>query len=257
MLGARGEGGFTYARKLDIARSACSEAREAVLKAVEKSNSDRRPKTPPEVEVVLSPEEALAKAEQEKKERQERREKSYYWRFRKKLHDAWKARDEKDEAELELELMRIGVETRGDRPKDWSLISQKVVETLRVSADHETKIEGLHGVGGEIRVERGQCLCGLRSVDGVVHLFVVGFEGCCRCGLGAENGAASSRSEAATTSSQIAAPKGLLKLAANAPLLTVDSLRTMQLFWMSCIFCCAVPIYLMPAIRQAREQTLG
>ena len=48
-----------------------------------------------------------------------------------------------------------------------------------------------------------------------------------------------------------------MKLAANAPLLTVDSLRTMQLFWMSCIFCCAVPLYLMPAIRQAREQTLG
>ena len=47
--------------------------------------------------------------------------------------------DEKDEAELELELMRIGVETRGDRPKDWSLISAKVVETLRVSADHERR----------------------------------------------------------------------------------------------------------------------
>ena len=31
----------------------------------------------------------------------------------------------------------------------------------------------------------------------------------------------------------------------------------MQLFWISCIFCCAVPLYLMPAIRQAREQTLG
>ena len=39
---------------------------------------------------MLSPEEALAKAEQEKKERQEKRERSYYWRLRKKLHDAWK-----------------------------------------------------------------------------------------------------------------------------------------------------------------------
>ena len=75
----------TYARKLEIAKTACAEARDAVLKAVEKSNSDRRPKTPQEVEEVLSPEEALAKAEQEKKERQERREKSYYWRLRKKL----------------------------------------------------------------------------------------------------------------------------------------------------------------------------
>ena len=46
------------------------EAREAVLKAVEKSNSvTGRPKTPPEGVVVLSPEEALAKAEREKKER--------------------------------------------------------------------------------------------------------------------------------------------------------------------------------------------
>ena len=53
------------------------------------------------------------------------------------------------------------------------------------------------------------------------------------------------------------APKGLLKLAANAPLLTVETINTMQLFWFSCIFCCAVPLYLMPAIRQAREQTLG
>ena len=84
-------------------------------------------------------EEALAKAEREKQERQERRERSYYWRLRKKLHDAWRARDEKDEAELELELMRIGVETGGDRPKDWSLISAKGVETLRVSADHERR----------------------------------------------------------------------------------------------------------------------
>ena len=69
MLGARGEGGETYARKLDIARSSVfGGAREAVLKAVEKSNSDRRPKTPPEEVVeVLSPEEALAKAERRRR----------------------------------------------------------------------------------------------------------------------------------------------------------------------------------------------
>mmetsp|Transcript_25443 Transcript_25443/g.71474 ORF Transcript_25443/g.71474 Transcript_25443/m.71474 type:complete len:1715 (-) Transcript_25443:36-5180(-) len=249
--------GSTYARKLDIARSACSEAREAVLKAVEKSNSDRRPKTPPEEVVVLSPEEALAKAEQEKKERQEKREKSYYWRLRKKLHDAWKARDEKDEAELELELMRIGVETRGDRPKDWSLISEKVVETLRVSADHERRRSN------EFTESAVRFVWSVDNAFAVFDLLMewftfssLGLKGAAGVAWGMERRCTFTK-RGCNDVVEDSAPKGLLKLAANAPLLTVDSLRTMQLFWISCIFCCAVPLYLMPAIRQAREQTLG
>ena len=56
------------ARRLDIARTACSEAGDASQKAVEKSNSDRRPKTPPE-EVVALRRKSSAKARAEKKER--------------------------------------------------------------------------------------------------------------------------------------------------------------------------------------------
>ena len=144
----------------------------------------------------------MAKAEREKQERQERREKFVLLAVRKKLHDAWRARDEKDEAELELELMRIGVETRGDRPKDWSSSPESCRDVTRLGGPR-AKTEGLHGECGEV----------VWSVDNAFAVFdllmewftfsSLGLKGAAGVAWGLE-GAASSRSEAATTSSQIA-----------------------------------------------------
>ena len=101
--------------------------------------------------------------------------------------------------------MRIGVETRGDRPKDWSLdLGQKVVETLRVSADHERR---------RSKAFTESAVRFVWSVDNAFAVFdllmewftfsSLGLKGAAGVAWGLE-GAASSRSEAATTSSQIA-----------------------------------------------------
>ena len=248
--------GATYGRKLDLARTACAEARGAVAKAVESSNADRRPKTPVIVEHVLSPEEALARAEAEKRERRERYEKSYYFRMRKCIGDAWKAR-EPDEADLELELMRIGVQSTGDRPRDWSLVSEKVVQTLRTSADHE-RLRDKEFKEAAVRFV-WSADNGFAVFDLLMEWWTftsLGLKGAAGVAWGLERRCAFSK-RGCDIVEEDGAPRGLLKLAANAPLLTVDSLNVMQLFWASCAFCVATPLYLMPALRQAQEQTLG
>lgn len=267
--------GAAYGRALRESRGAFEAARAGLAEATamsarERDMAEESSDDESAVDVNEALAEAEAKAEIEAEADAKARRGCGWNRAKKFLLEALDGSDaQTDDKAMELELLRAGakaseksaeeaLESGQPPPDDWDAAVSVCIQSLRQSADAAVEAEKAHKTRG-VKVVKNvdNAFALLDLVIEVVTFMSLGLKGSGGYAWGTTRACEFDKGGCPAPKTPTQERQSALTRLAGLPLLTIQNLNTMQVFWISVVFCFLTPIYLLKAVRLARAQTIG